>query len=125
MNLFKITNYVLIIVVASLFLGCSSFVKENEHEVLRSYEKSNGGDVRYTLLKNIEINKVKVKKGTSVKVILIADEDWIKVYVYKSGEDILKSKRFLVLYLFEDDFPKKKFDRKFFRSKFNEVLRRK
>ncbi len=102
--------------------GCSSFVRDADSRFLTRYEKQNQSDIEYTLLKDVEINKDKLSKGSAVKVIVVADNNWVKVYVYRSSESILKSRRFLVLYLFEDDFPEKKFSRDIFDREFRKVL---
>jgi type II secretion system-associated lipoprotein len=104
-------------------LSCSTFVKEKEAEKLVKYEKSGDQFIDYTLLQDVKTGDHLIKKGEKVRILITVGGDWIKVYVYRAEEDLLLSRRNLALYLFEDDFPDKKYDPDFLREKINEVVK--
>lgn len=104
-------------------VSCSTFVKENEAEKLIKFEKTDDQFIDYTLLNDVKTGDHHIKKGEKVRIIITVGGDWIKVYVYRADEDLLLSKRNLALYLFEDDFPDKKYSPDFLREKIYEVVR--
>jgi len=111
---------------SALFLfavSCSTFVKENEAEKLVKYEKSGDQFIDYTLLQDVKTGDHLIKKGEKVRILITVGGDWIKVYVYRADEELLLSRRNLALYLFEDDFPDKKYDPDFLREKIYEVVK--
>jgi len=119
-------KYIWAILISFVFsLGCSSFVKDRDAQWLRGYESRENFGPKFVLLKDIEINREKLMKGTVVRIITVTDSDWLKVYVYKATESALKSKRFLALYLFKSDFPNEKFDKATFERELRKVLLKK
>ncbi len=104
-------------------LSCSTFVKDKEAEKLVNYEKSGDQFIDYTLLQDVKTGDHLIKKGEKVRIVITVGGDWIKVYVYRAEEDLLLSRRNLALYLFEDDFPDKKYSPDFLREKINEVVK--
>jgi len=104
-------------------LSCSTFVKEKEAEKLIKFEKTDDQFIDYILLDDVKTGDYLIKKGEKVRIIITVGGDWIKVYVYRADEDLLLSRRNLALYLFEDDFPDKKYNPDFLREKIYEVVK--
>ncbi len=119
----KINSVLSLFILLFFALSCSSFVKEKEAEKLISYERSGDQFIDYILLQDVQVGDHLIKKGEKVRIIITVGGDWIKVYVYRAEEDLLLSRRNLALYLFEDDFPDKKYDPDFLRGKIHEVVR--
>lgn len=120
----KKNNVALIAAMVLILLpSCSSFVKDSEADKLRSLERQGDQFVDYMLLKDVEAGNYTIKKGEKVRLVINAGDSWIKVYVYKAGEELLTSQRVLALYLFEDDFPDEEYNPLFFRDKLNEVVK--
>ncbi len=85
---------------------------------LKVYETSGESPVDYIMLKDVTVNDLTLASGTRVRIVIASGDDWVKVYAYRSEEDLLKSIRILVLLMFDDDFPEKQFDQ----AKFDEEL---
>jgi len=99
----------------SLF-SCASFITKPEEKLLM--EKENNV---YILKKDIDIESKKLKKGDEVRIIIKTGRDWLKVYAYPAGVEKLKAQRYLLVYLFEDEFFNKQFNFELFNEKFNAV----
>ena len=99
--------------------GCSSFVPEEDSE--RISLKYQAGE--YVLLDDINRNNVIFSKGSIVKLLVVTGDDWVKIYAYNSNEELLSSARFLLLYLFEDDFPDEKFSQEFLDAELLKIVR--
>jgi type II secretion system-associated lipoprotein len=99
--------------------GCSSFVPEEDSE--RITLKYQAGE--YVLLDDINRNNIVFSKGSIVKLLVVTGDDWVKIYAYNSNEELLSSKRFLLLYLFEDDFPDEKFNQEFLDAELLKAVR--
>jgi type II secretion system-associated lipoprotein len=117
-------NRILIAIVSFMLLvltvaGCKSFVEKEEVEDLRSLEEGT-----YILLKDLEFEDEKLRRGTRVKLIISADKDWIKVYARDATVDPLEARRFLLLYMFEDQFPEEGFKKELFMEKLKEQVRK-
>jgi len=93
-------------------IACSSFVKDETLPELNKYENN-----IYVTGENIEIGDLSLKKNTPVRIIIVPGDEWIKVYAYPAKKDVLKAKRTLVLYLFQDQFPDELFDVAWFEKK--------
>lgn len=89
-----------------LFTGCSTFVPDEEFE--RLTVKYQSGD--YILLQDVTRNEETLAKGTVVKLTFVAGDEWVKIYAYDKKEEVLTSKRHLLIYMFEDEFPDELFD---------------
>lgn len=85
--------------------ACSTFVPEEDVDSLNKRYSGN-----YVLLQDFVINELTLAKGTVVRLIIVGGDEWIKVYAYKADEDLLNANRFLILYMFEDEFPDKEFN---------------
>lgn len=105
-------------ITALSFTACSTFIPDEEADKLKVYESVNGSFQDYILLEEVDRNDLVLKKGERVRVIIITDDECVKVYAYRASDDILKSVRFLILHMFNDDFP----DGKFNREKFDQEL---
>jgi type II secretion system-associated lipoprotein len=101
-----------------VFLGsCGVFLRKEDSARLKDYEKR-----EYVLRQDVSQGSALIKKGQRVRVQVIAGSENIKVYCREAGIDILKADRVLILYLFEDDFPKKEFDAKHFEEKLFAII---
>ena len=98
-------------------LACTSFITKPEEMLLMEREKN-----VYVLKKDIDLETRKLKKGDEVRIIIRTGRDWLKVYAYPAGIDKLKSQRYLLVYLFEDEFFNKQFNVEVFNEKFNAVV---
>lgn len=72
--------------------------------------------------KDVERDNIRLDKGQKVKLHLLTNDDSIRVYAYSADVDFLKSRRLLILQLFDDDFKDSRFDKKFFMEKLSEVV---
>jgi type II secretion system-associated lipoprotein len=109
-------SVILIAVISGFVVSCSSFIIDSDYASLRELEANT-----YVLQKDVLNNReVVMKKGSVVKIVLKTDSTWVKVYAYPAEEETLVSKRSLVLFIFDDEFPDKLFKRDFFDQKFAE-----
>lgn len=116
------TNFSRIILIGSLLLpGCSSFVKAEDSEKLSlKYQAAD-----YMLLQDLKRNDKILPKDTSVKLLVLTSDDWVKIYAYNSSEELLNSNRLLALYMFEDDFPDKKYSEEYLDSQLLKIVKQK
>lgn len=103
----QINKLYLITVLISMVVGagCSSFVPDDDAERLALKYRTG----EYILLEDITRNDVTLAKGTVVKLTFVAGDDWVKIYAYDKKEELLTSRRQLLIYMFEDDFPDEEF----------------
>jgi type II secretion system-associated lipoprotein len=109
-----------IVSVIFLFAGvsCSSVILPEDELVLKEIEKG-----EYTLLVDVSNNgEVVLPKGTAVKLYLRSAYTYVKVYASRADGDPLVVTRYLVLYMFDDEFKTKMFTREEFDVKFNKYL---
>ena len=99
--------------------ACSTFMRDEDAD--RITVKYQEGE--YVLLGDLTRNNVTIPKNTVVKLLVETSSDWVKVYAYDSKEELLKSTRLLLLYLFDTDFPDEKFDQEYFDSEINKLVR--
>ena len=86
--------------------ACSSFIKDADVErVTLKYQEG-----EYVLLEDLKRNDLTLSKNTPVKLLVETSSDWIKIYAYDSKEELLKSTRLILLYLFDSDFPDERFN---------------
>lgn len=83
---------------------------------MKDYEKQ-----YYVLKKDIDVEGKKLKKGEEVRIVVTAGKEWVKVHAYPARANELKADRVLILYIFDDDFEKKKFNMNFFNEQLNAV----
>jgi len=102
-----------------LYTGCSSFIPDEE--INRVKLKYQAGD--YLLLQDIERNGTTLVKGTIVKLTVVPGDEWIKFYVYDTKEQLLSSNRLILLYLFEDDFSEKEYNREVVESELAKLVK--
>lgn len=111
----------ILIIVSLVVTGCSSFIPDEESDkISKNYQAG-----EYILLQDVNRNNQVFPKDSVVKLLVFAGDDWIKVYAYNSSDDILTSNRFLILYLFEEDFPDGKFSQEFLNSELMKIVRQK
>lgn len=114
----RLFHIILISAATACIVSCSSFIPDTDFASIRDLESST-----YVLQKDVLNNRqVVMAKGKSVKIFIKSNTTWVKVYAYPSEEDILESKRSLVMYIFDDEFPDKLFKRDYFDSKFAEYF---
>ena len=94
------------------FSSCATFLNKNDISDIQSYEKK-----EYILKDDAGEGDRFVKKGTKVKLYVQTSDEFIKVYCYPSSVPFLKSQRALIVYTFQEDFEKSKFNMKIFEEK--------
>ncbi len=120
MSIKKTFLFVSTLVFTITVVSCSSFVKEEDMPALKKLEGST-----YVLKKDVKIGTGSVAKGTTVKIVIMAGGDWLKVYSYLAKGDKLKAPRTLILYIFEDEFAEEKYSYKLFEKRFSAILKTK
>ena len=115
MRKFQIYLYVLFFIIIN---ACAPFIIKDTKPAFRDLEKK-----QYYLKKNIKIGEHNLKKGEKILIRIKDGKDTIKVYAFPTKEDPLKTKLVLILYMFDDDFKKKKFDLDLFKKKLFEIIR--
>ncbi|MCL2154990.1 MAG: type II secretion system-associated lipoprotein [Leptospirales bacterium] len=99
--------------------ACASFIKgEDIDRITLKYQEG-----EYILLDDLTRNNVTLPKNSAVKLLVETSSDWVKIYAYDSNEELLKSTRLILLYLFDTDFPNEKFNQEFFDSEMNKLVR--
>jgi len=98
------------------FASCDAFIDGKSVDALKDYEKQ-----YYVLKKDIDVEGKKLKKGEEVRIVVTAGKEWVKVHAYPARANELKADRVLILYIFDDDFEKKKFNMNFFNEQLNAV----
>lgn len=95
-------RYLLVLLFSLISLSsCVTLIKDEEIDVIKKYEEGT-----YILKVNLMDNMGNtISKGTRVKIISKTTNEYVKFYAYSSDEPLLESKRFLLLYLFQEDFP--------------------
>ncbi|HOF34340.1 MAG TPA: hypothetical protein PK624_10275 [Spirochaetota bacterium] len=95
-------RYLLVFLFSLITLSsCVTLIKDEEIVSIKKYE-----DVTYILKTNLTDNMGNsLSKGTRVKIISKTTNEYVKFYAYSANEPLLESKRFLLLYLFQEDFP--------------------
>lgn len=106
-------------IAALLLSGCSTFIPDEDSEQISL--KYQAGE--YVLLQDLNRNNVIIPKNTALKLIVLTSDDWIKVYAYNSSEEILASNRFLLLYLFQEDFPEEKFSQEYLDAELLKIVK--
>ncbi len=97
--------------------ACTSFVTKPEETILKEKEKN-----VYILKKDIDLETKKLKKGEAVRILVATGREWLKVYAYPVKVDKLKAERFLLVYLFEDEFVNKQFNFDLFNEKLDALV---
>lgn len=105
----KANAIVITILCAFLFLSCTSFLTKKDISQVKEYEKAD-----YTLKEDAGEEERLLRKGTKVKLFILTGDNFIKVYCYRSNINFVKAERILILYMFEDEFKKSRFDQSVF-----------
>ncbi len=100
-----------------LLCSCSSFIREEHAAGLKAYETG-----RYIMKQNAGREDAPLRKGEVVNLIVQAGGDFIKVYAYPASVDFLKAERVLILFLFDDDFKNKVFDKQYFEERLYQLV---
>jgi len=120
MSIKKTLLFVSTLVFTIAAVSCSSFVMEEDMPALKKLEGNT-----YVLKKDVKIGTGSVAKGTEVKIVIMAGDDWLKVYSYPAKGDKLKASRTLILYMFEDEFKEEMYSYRYFEKRFSEILKQK
>ena len=105
-------------VAALVFLcSCSSFIKDEHIAGLKGYESA-----RYVMKQNAGREDAPLRKGEVVSLIVMTGGDFIKVYAYPVAVDFLKAERVLILFLFDEDFKDKAFDKQDFEERLFQLV---
>ncbi|MBN2038696.1 MAG: type II secretion system-associated lipoprotein [Spirochaetes bacterium] len=96
---------VIAIISGVMLVSCVTFIRNDDLLSLKNYEKG-----VYSLKEDVGEGKFALKKKEKVKLHFVTGDDFIKAYCYPADVALLKSERTLLVYLFEDDFEKKKFN---------------
>ena len=116
----NVLKRLLIPFIAGLFLclSCDSFfIEKSSVDALKANEKK-----VYVLKKDIDVEGKKLKKGEEVRIVVSGGKEWIKVHAFPASANELKADRVLILYLFDDDFEKKKFNVDYFNEQLNGIV---
>jgi type II secretion system-associated lipoprotein len=97
--------------------ACTSFITKPEETLLKEKEKN-----VYILKKDIDLETKKLKKGDAVRILIATGREWLKVYAYPVRVEKLKAERFLLVYLFEDEFVNKQFNIDLFNEKLDALV---
>ena len=99
--------------------ACSTFMKDEDIDrVTLKYQEG-----EYVLIDELKRDNVSLPKNSAVKLLVETSSDWVKIYAYDSKEELLKSTRLILLYLFDTDFPNERFDQELFDSEMNKLVR--
>lgn len=109
--------FLLLLLIIAL-TACSTFIPEEESDRLKLINQSG----EYVLVDKIERNGIILEKNTTVNLVVVTSDEWVKVYAYRSAEGLLASNRIIILYMFESDFPDKKFKRDLFNKELEKIV---
>lgn len=107
------------VVMIFIFTGCSTFIRIEESEAIKlKYQER-----EFVLQSDLIRGNLTFPKDTSVKLIVNIADDWIKIYAYRSDEELLKSNRLLLFYMFRKDFPDEKFSQEYLDKELLKIIR--
>jgi type II secretion system-associated lipoprotein len=110
----RVKGFICLVFVSFLFNSCTPLIKTEESTALKDLEKD-----KYQLVNDLMNNNATVlQKGTIIRVMVLTSSEWIKVYALNDSEDPVSVQRYLMLYLFDDDFPNKVFSSDVFKERF-------
>src|SRR6056297_1686986 len=98
-----------VLIFTSLVISCATFITDEQVSSLDKYE-----DGVYRMKQDMTVNDMTLNKGEKVKLMVMAEEDAVKVYAYRADVSYLQSERVLILYMFDVDFGEGIFDRENF-----------
>ncbi len=108
----NICRIIILIFSGLAICSCTTFLKKDDISDIKTFEKKD-----YILKDDAGEGTRTIKKGTRIKLYIITGDDSIKVYGYPSGTEFVKSERALIVYLFDDDFEKSRFNMAVFENK--------
>jgi type II secretion system-associated lipoprotein len=105
--------------VASLVFvpACDVFVPGAEVKALGEREKK-----IYVMKSDLEVGGKKLKKGEEIRLKITAGSNWIKVRAYPARTDELKADYLLLLYVFDEEFEKKKYSADYFAQRLSALV---
>jgi len=112
--------FTILLAITMILIGCKTFVPKESKAQLKSLEKH-----VYIMKKGVTHGKHSLKKGQSVKIIVMPGDNWIKVYAYPSYKDKLNAPRVLVVFSFDEDYKLNIYNYKIFKADFDKVLMKK
>ncbi len=117
MPLKNITTIASILIIIALALSCATFIQDEQAASLEKYR-----DGIYRMKQDVKVNELVLKKNEKVKLMVIVEEDAVKVYAYPANVSYLQSDRVLILYMFDVDFKENVFDKEYFHTKLMEIV---
>ena len=110
----RVKGFICLVFVSFLFNSCTPLIKTEESTALKDFEKD-----KYQLVNDLVNNNTSIlPKGTIVRIMVLTSSEWIKVYAMDDSADPVSVQRYLMLYLFDDDFPNKVFTSDVFKERF-------
>lgn len=98
-------------------LACDVFVPGKDLDTLREKESR-----VYVLKSDLEIDGKKLKKGEEVRIKITPGSGWIKVHAYPARSDELKAEYLLLLFVFDDEFEKNKYNAGYFNERLGALV---
>ncbi len=111
---FKLSGLLLV----ALVISCATFINDEQVRSLDRYEEG-----VYRMKQDVSVNNLNLKKGEKVKLMVIVEEDAVKVYAYNADVSYLQAERVLILYMFDADFNEGVFDREYFHDRLMEMVK--
>lgn len=110
---------ILLAITASLLLvpACDVFVPGKDLGALRERENR-----IYVLKNDMEIDGKRMKKGEEIRIKITTGSDWIKVHAFPARTDELKAEYLLLLFVFDDEFEKNKYNAGYFNERLGALV---
>lgn len=119
MQRFFIKKIIPVIIIAVFSFACDKFLSKETQKMLKEYETAT-----YITITDISAGNKSLKKGIKIKINLLIDKSWIKVYGYPAEVDELVADKVLMLYLFSDNFKDEKFNKELFDKQLFEKIKK-
>lgn len=105
-----------IIASVALAVSCSHFFTVQSKAELSEFEKKT-----LVIANDIKVNQDVLVKGQKIKIKIFTGSDWVKIRGYDANKDPLQAKQVLLIYMFEDEFPEKKFSMEFLAQRLGDI----
>jgi hypothetical protein len=109
-----------------LIMSCSQFIRDDavpglveyETQIFRAKKKADPQD------QGLPFEELPFEENADIRLVIALGENWIKVYGYRdTGEHAkLTERRYLILYMFEEDFPDSRFDPEYLKKRLYSVV---
>jgi len=105
-----------IIVSVALAVSCAHFFTVESKAQLGEFEKKT-----FVIKNDIKVDQDVFIKGQKIKVKVFTGSDWVKIRGYNADKDPLRAKQVLLIFMFEDEFPGKKFNMDYFTQRLSDI----